>query len=88
MLSLRISRRLYAGDRIKIELMAESFNLLNRGNQRVQITQDGFQTNSAQFVQATKIIGINIFPAKYRVPSSFVRPTDACAPRQAMKLIY
>ena len=53
--------------------MAESFNLLNRDNQRVQITQDGFQSNSAQFVQTDKTIGINIFPAQYRVPSSFLQ---------------
>ena len=88
---LRISRRIYAGDRVKLELMAESFNLLNRDNQRVQITQDGFQTNSAQFVHTTKAIGINILPAQYSVPSTFLRATDAYAPRQiqlALKLIY
>ena len=68
---MRLTRRLYAGDRVKLELMAESFNLLNRDNRRVQITQDGFQSNSAQFVQTDKTIGINIFPAQYRVPSSF-----------------
>ncbi len=88
---MRLTRRLYAGDRVKLELMVESFNLLNRDNQRVQITQDGFQSNSAQFVQTDKTIGINIFPAQYRVPSSFLRATDAYAPRQiqlALKLIY
>jgi len=87
----RLTRRLYAGDRMKLELMAESFNLFNRDNQRVQITQDGFQSNSAQFVQTTKTIGINIFPAQYRVPSTFLHATDAYAPRQiqvALKLIY
>jgi Carboxypeptidase regulatory-like domain/TonB dependent receptor len=87
----RLTRRLYAGDRIKLELMAESFNLFNRDNQRVQITQDGFITNSAQFVQTTNTTGINIFPAEYRVPSTFLRATDAYAPRQiqlALKLIY
>ena len=71
--------------------MAESFNLLNRDNQRVQITQDGFITNSAQFVQTTNTIGINIFPAQYRLPSSFLHATDAYAPRQiqvALKLIF
>jgi hypothetical protein len=80
-----------SGDRIKLELMAESFNLFNRDNQRVQITQDGFITNSAQFVQTTNTTGINIFPAEYRVPSTFLRATDAYAPRQvqlAWKLIY
>jgi hypothetical protein len=88
---MRLTRRLHAGDRVKLELMVESFNLLNRNNQRVQITQDGFQSNSTQFVQTDKAIGINIFPAQYRVPSSFLRATDAYAPRQiqlALKLIY
>ena len=88
---MRLTRRLYARDRVKLELMVESFNLLNRNNQRVQITQDGFQSNSTQFVQTDKAIGINIFPAQYRVPSSFLRVTDAYAPRQiqlALKLIY
>jgi len=28
--------------------MAELFNLLNRDNKRVQITQDGFVSNAAQ----------------------------------------
>jgi TonB dependent receptor len=70
---LRLTRRLYAGDRVKLELMAESFNLLNRDNKRVQITQDGFISNSAQFVETTNTSGINIFPAQYRVPSSFLR---------------
>jgi hypothetical protein len=88
---LRLTRRLLLGDRIKLEFMAESFNLLNRDNRRVQITQDGFITNSAQFVQTSKFIGINYFPAQYRTPTSFLRATDAYAPRQAqlaLKLIF
>ncbi len=88
---LRLTRRLYAGDRIKLELIAESFNLLNRDNKRVQITQDGFESNSAEFAQTTKTIGINIFPAQYRIPSSFLKATDAYAPRQiqlALKLLF
>jgi len=32
-----------------MELVGESFNLLNRGNRRVLITEDGFQSNSASF---------------------------------------
>ena len=39
---LRLTRRLYAGDRMKLDLMVDSFNLFNRDNQRVQTTQDGF----------------------------------------------
>jgi hypothetical protein len=88
---LRLTRRLFAGDRLKVELTAESFNLLNRDNQRVLITPDGFVSNSAQFVQTDNRIGINSFPAQYRVPASFLRSTDAYAPRQiqfALKFIY
>jgi len=71
--------------------MAESFNLGNRDNPRVQITQDGFITNSDQFVQTSKFIGINYFPAQYGTPTSFLGAADAYAPRQAelrLKLIY
>jgi TonB-dependent receptor-like protein len=88
---MRLTRRLHIGDRLKLERVAESFNLLNRDNQRVQITQDGFVTNSAQFVKTSKRIGINYFPAQYRIPTSFLRATDAYAPRQvqlALKLIF
>ena len=88
---IRLSRRLLLGDRMKLEFLAESFNLLNRDNQRVQITQDGFISNSAQFVQTSKVIGINIFPAQYRTPTGFLRATDAYAPRQVqlgLKLIF
>jgi hypothetical protein len=52
--------------------------------------QDG-NTSSAQFVQTSKIIGINIFPAQYRTPTRFQRATDAYAPRQVqlgLKLIF
>jgi hypothetical protein len=88
---MRLTRRLRIGDQVKLELGIESFNPLNRYNRRVQITQDGFQTNSAQFVQTSKRIGINYFPAQYRAPTSFRRATDAYAPRQvqlALKLIF
>lgn len=88
---IRLTRRLHIGDRVKLELIIESFNLLNRDNQRVQITQDGFISNSAQFVQTSKLIGINYFPAQFRTPTSFLRATDAYAPRQVqlgLKLSY
>ena len=46
---------------------------------------------SAQFVETSTTIGINDFPAQYRVPASFLKATDAYAPRQiqlALKLIF
>ena len=88
---MRLARCILLGDKVKLEFMAESFNLLNRDNQRVQITQDGFTTNSAQFVQTSKFIGINYFPAQYRTPTIFLRATDPYTPRQVqlgLKLIY
>ena len=90
-IDMRLTRRLYAGDRLKLELVGESFNLLNRDNRRVQITDDGFPSNSARFIQTTKHLGINYFPAQYRVPASFLRATNAYAPRQvqiALRLIF
>jgi len=88
---VRLTRRIYAGDRLKMESVGESFNLLNRDNRRVLITEDGFQSNAASFVQTSKHIGINYFPAQYRAPSNLLRATSAYAPRQmqlALKLIY
>jgi Carboxypeptidase regulatory-like domain/TonB dependent receptor-like, beta-barrel len=88
---LRLTRRLYLGAKIKLDLIVESFNLMNRDNRRVQVTDDGFQNTAGQFVQVDNRIGINIFPAQYRQPSSFLQATDAYAPRQvqvALKLIY
>jgi hypothetical protein len=88
---MRLTRRLFLGDHFKLEFTAESFNMFNRDNQRVQITDDGFQSNGVQFVQTTKHIGINYFPAHYRFPANFLRATNAYAPRQvqfAFRLIY
>jgi hypothetical protein len=87
----RLTRRLYMGDRFKLELVGESFNLLNRDNRRVVITEDGFISNSARFIETTKQLGINYFPAHYQVPRNPVRASDAYAPREvqlALRLIF
>ncbi len=88
---LRLTRRLIARDRWKLELIGESFNLLNRDNRTFQITTDGLVSNSAQFVQSTKLIGNNYFPAYYQIPTNFMKANGAYAPRQlqlALRLIY
>jgi hypothetical protein len=79
---LRLTRRLYNHDRMKLDFMAESFNLLNRNNQRVDITDNGFQTDVVQFLQTTKRLGFVRFPAYYQVPTSLTRATNAYAPRE------
>jgi hypothetical protein len=88
---MRLTRRLYVHDRVKLDLVAESFNLMNRDNQRVQFSDDGFLNTAGQFVHIDNQTGINHFPAQYRRPSNFLRATDAYAPRQvqvALKLIF
>ena len=88
---LRVTRRLLTRDRLKLDLIVESFNLLNRDNRRVQISDDSFLNSAGQFVQVDKRIGVNYFPAQYRIASNFTRATDAYAPRQvqmALKLAF
>jgi hypothetical protein len=79
---LRLTRNLYTHKRTKLNFVAESFNLLNRDNQRVDITDNGFQTDVVQFLQTTKKLGFVYFPAYYQVPTSLTRANNAYAPRQ------
>jgi hypothetical protein len=79
---LRITRRLLLGARLKLDLTAESFNLFNRDNQRVNITDDGFQNMAGQFMQLNKTLGIKNFPAYFKRSSNFLKATNAYAPRQ------
>jgi hypothetical protein len=79
---LRVARRFHLGDRFQLELLIESFNLMNRRNLRVSLSDDGFLDSAGQFVKIDKTIGFNHFPAYYRLSSGFLQPTGAYAPRQ------
>jgi hypothetical protein len=88
---VRLTRKVFATDHCRFELGAEVFNAFNRDNQRVSITDDGFLSNSASFVQVSKTVGVRSFPGYYRSPTSFLRPTSAYAPRQmqmSLKMIF
>jgi len=88
---LRLTRRLYLRPRVKLELVAEVFNALNRDNRRVTITDDGFTSTATDFIQLDKAIGIRYFPAYYQRPANLTRATRAYAPRQiqfALKFIF
>ena len=88
---LRLSRQIHATEQVKIEVLAESFNLFNRDNQRVIITDDGFRDSSGNFVAYSNTIAMKKFPAYYTTPSSFMKATSAYAPRQiqlGLKLIF
>jgi len=79
---LRLTRRLRLGERLKLDFNVESFNLFNRDNQRVDISDDGFQNLSAQFTLLSKTIGISNFPAYFQRSMNFMKATNAYAPRQ------
>ena len=79
---LRLTRTLNTFGRFRIELSAESFNVLNRVNRRVTISDDGFENAAASFVEQDKAAGGKRYPAHFRVSSKFLTPTNAYAPRQ------
>jgi hypothetical protein len=88
---LRVTRRLRLGGRCKLELIGSSFNLLNRDNQRVEITSNGMIVSATTFTQFSTTVGVTPYPAYYQQPGNFLKPNAAYAPRRveiAMKLIF
>jgi hypothetical protein len=78
----RISRTIPLSERVKLYVMAESFNLFNRTNRRVNISDDGFYNSAGQFVSySTSTIG-GQYPGYFQLNSRFLVPTNAYAPRQ------
>ena len=47
---MRITRSIRCGERVVWNLMAESFNLFNRTNGRLQISDDGYYNSAGEFV--------------------------------------
>ena len=78
----RVARQFRLGDRLKLELLLEAFNVMNRENLRVDLSDDGFLNSAGQFVRIDKTIGFNQFPAHFRLAGGFLSPTNAYAPRQ------
>ncbi len=88
---LRITRKIRLTERFKLNFVAESFNLLNRDNQRVAITSNGLIANATTFVQSSVKTGGALYPGYYQLPGNFMKPNAAYAPRQiqlALKFIY
>jgi hypothetical protein len=88
---LRLTRKVRLGERVKLDLVAESFNLFNRDNQRVEITSNGLVASATTFVQSYVTTGAAAYPGYYELPSNFMKPNAAFAPRQvqlAVKLIF
>jgi hypothetical protein len=88
---LRLTRRLFMRERLKLDLILESFNLLNRDNKRVLITEDGLETDTAYFEKISNEIGVNYYPGHFQIPSNPLQPTSSFSPRQvqlALKMSF
>jgi hypothetical protein len=88
---LRITRKILFSEHYKLNLVAESFNLFNRDNQRVAITSNGLVANATTFVQNSVTANLAPFPGYYQLPNNFMKPNAAYAPRQiqlSLKFIY
>jgi hypothetical protein len=79
---LRVARVFLVRDRWKLQFLAESFNLLNRANRRVDISDDGFLNTAASFVLGDVTVAGKQYPASFRASRGFLSPTSAYAPRQ------
>jgi hypothetical protein len=87
----RLTRRLYVSERLKLDLILESFNLLNRDNKRVLITENGLESDTAYFVKISNELGVNYYPGHFQIPSNPLQTTNAYAPRQvqlALKMLF
>jgi hypothetical protein len=81
----------HLGDRYKLNIMIDSFNLLNHENPMVQTSADGFQDAYGQWVFVDKYINFNYFPAYYQKTANPLKAFNAYAPRQvqlSLKLNY
>lgn len=88
---LRLTHTIRFRERYKLNLMAESFNLLNRDNQRVAITSNGMIANASTFVQSSVTAKLAPYPGYYQLSNNFMKPNAAYAPRQiqlAMKFVF
>jgi len=87
----RLTRTVRFHERYKLNLVAESFNLFNRDNQRVTITSNGLVNSATTFVTNSVTANIAPYPGYYTLPTNFMKPTAAYAPRQvqlALKFIF
>jgi hypothetical protein len=80
--NLRVARRFTLRERWKLEFLAETFNLFNRTNRRVDISDDGFLNTAGDFVLGTVEVSGHQYPASFRASRGFLSPTSAYAPRQ------
>jgi hypothetical protein len=79
---MRVTRDVKISERARLQFVVESFNLSNRTNQRVDISDDGFYNAAGQFVAYSSTAGGKLYPGQFQMNSKFLMPTNAYAPRQ------
>ncbi len=79
---LRVMRVIKCGERVTWNVAAESFNLFNRTNALLQVSDDGFYNSAGQFVAYTTTASGKVYPGEFLINSNFLTPTNAYAPRQ------
>jgi hypothetical protein len=88
---LRVVRKIQIKPGCRLEFSADSFNLLNRDNQRVVITSDGLTAEATTFTPYSVYANGLPYPGYYQQPHNFLKPTAAFAPRQiqfGLKFIF
>jgi hypothetical protein len=88
---LRLVRKIHLSPGYRLDFSADSFNLLNRDNQRVVITSDGLTAEATTFTPYSVYANGIPYPGYYQQPQNFLRPTAAFAPRQiqfGLKFIF
>jgi hypothetical protein len=78
---MRIARTLKLNERVRLEILAESFNLTNRTNARVTISDDGFYNSAGQFVAYSAKVNGKMYPGQFQINSQFLLPTNSYVPR-------
>lgn len=79
---MRLTRLIKGTERWKVHLLVESFNLLNRDNQQVDVNDDGFLSSASNFVTADTLVNNHRYPAQFRLSEGFLKPNNAYAARQ------
>ncbi len=88
---LRVTRMFRFHEKYQLNLVAESFNLFNRDNQRVALTSNGMIASASTFVQNSVTANVAPYPGYSQLPSNFMKPNAAYSPRQiqlAAKFIF
>ena len=81
-IDVRLSKGFQLSERVRLTLLAESFNVTNRVNQRVDISDDGYLNSAGQFVAYSTKVGKSLYPGEFVKNSKFLIPTNSYAPRQ------